>query len=584
MTLKEHFHGLRKYYNLFVAIFIFCMMTTFSFLATRDMKDSSAASLAGFNPGNIISDATMGNYNSMSVNDIQNFLTSKNRCTNTDYGMYQRLKSAYPHLNWHWDNGHFVCLSEERFGDGETIGSGQTAAEVIYQAAQDYRINPQVLLVLLQKEQSLITDDYPNTRQYRSATGFGCPDTAACSAEYYGFKNQVRQAAKMFRTVLDGGWSNYPAGKTSYIQYNPNRNCGGSNVYIENRATSALYRYTPYQPNVSAINAGYGTGDTCGAYGNRNFYLYFVDWFGSTQYDMWAKLDTPRYFEATQDITRINPSTGQATEDSIINKGTILFYTSKTMNEDGQCLRTEHNTNNDIQACVPQKYLKEIELTYQNLPQDEQYKIINSGGTKTTINTRETEKFNTPLIRKFLKKAEFMGETYYFTEFDANGNTKPINGFKAGELTNTENYSQISQDLIVSQKNTKKIDVKTGQPVVGLDVGTIRHYTAKMSINGKLYYQTEFENANNNAGYLVDGNGLIGYEPIGVGDTKTLRITRTVNRIDPVTGEVYDTLEAGRVIDFSEKIYTNNQWYYRTKHNTIYGLYYAIPASATEEI
>ncbi len=115
-------------------------------------------------------------------------------------------------------------------------------------------------------------------------------------------------------------------------------------------------------------------------------------------------------------------------------------------------------------------------------------------------------------------------------------------------------------------------------------MGTIRHYTAKMSINGKLYYQTEFENANNNAGYLVDGNGLIGYEPIGVGDTKTLRITRTVNRIDPVTGEVYDTLEAGRVIDFSEKIYTNNQWYYRTKHNTIYGLYYAIPASATEEI
>ena len=280
MTLKEHFHGLRKYYNLFVAIFIFCMMTTFSFLATRDMKDSSAASLAGFNPGNIISDATMGNYNSMSVNDIQNFLTSKNRCTNTDYGMYQRLKSAYPHLNWHWENGHFVCLSEERFGDGETIGSGQTAAEVIYQAAQDYRINPQVLLVLLQKEQSLITDDYPNNRQYRSATGFGCPDTAACSAEYYGFKNQVRQAAKMFRTVLDGGWSNYPAGKTSYIQYNPNRNCGGSNVYIENRATSALYRYTPYQPNAAAINAGYGTGDTCGAYGNRNFYLYFVDWFG----------------------------------------------------------------------------------------------------------------------------------------------------------------------------------------------------------------------------------------------------------------------------------------------------------------
>src|SRR5699024_261440 len=39
----------------------------------------------------------------------------------------------------------------------------------------------------------------------------------------------------------------------------------------------------PYQPNRAALNAGYGTGDGCSAYGNRNFYNYFTDWFGSTQ-------------------------------------------------------------------------------------------------------------------------------------------------------------------------------------------------------------------------------------------------------------------------------------------------------------
>lgn len=277
---------LRAHRGPILILFVFCMMVSFSFLAARGMLHTSAAPVQGFNPGNIISDAVMGNHNSMSKDDIQRFLTSKNSCNNTDYNQYLRLKAAYPQHEWHFANGHFVCLSEELFGDGTTIGSGQTAAEIIYQAAQDYKINPQVLIVLLEKEQSLITDTYPNYRQYRSATGYGCPDTAPCDQEYYGFKNQVRKAAEMFRTVLDGGWSNYPAGKTSYIQYNPTASCGGSMVYIENRATSALYRYTPYQPNAAALAAGSGTGDICGAYGNRNFYIYFTNWFGSTQLDI----------------------------------------------------------------------------------------------------------------------------------------------------------------------------------------------------------------------------------------------------------------------------------------------------------
>ena len=265
----------------FAAISMLLMTTLCMFLMS---EPTSAASTAGFQPGNIISDAVMGDYNSMSIDDIQRFLTSKNNCGNRNEAFWRQLENQYPNRDWHFQNGHFVCLSEERFGNTWTeIGWGETAAEIIYHAAQDFRINPQVLIVLLQKEQGLITDQYPNNYDYRSATGYGCPDTAACDSKYYGFKNQVRLAAQLFRTVLDGGWSNYPAYRTTYVQYNPNRSCGGTNVYIENRATSALYRYTPYQPNASALAAGYGVGDACGAYGNRNFYLYFSDWFGDAQ-------------------------------------------------------------------------------------------------------------------------------------------------------------------------------------------------------------------------------------------------------------------------------------------------------------
>ena len=250
------------------------------FAAFFVVNNTKAANLANFQAGNIISDFQMTDYDSMSEAEIQNFLTSKNSCGNTDYNYYVALSrgSAY---QWHFENGHFICLAEEKFGNNDNeIGFqyGETAAHIIWQAAHDYRINPKVLIALLQKETGLITDPIPNNGDYRKATGYGCPDTAACSSQYYGFKNQVRNAAYLFRIVMDGNSSYYPIGD-NYVQYNPNAGCGGSVVNIQNLATSALYRYTPYQPNAGALAAGYGTAP-CGAYGNRNFYLYFEDWFG----------------------------------------------------------------------------------------------------------------------------------------------------------------------------------------------------------------------------------------------------------------------------------------------------------------
>lgn len=256
--------------------FAFTMVATFSFLLASNIHKVSGANLSNFNPGNIISDFTMSNYTTMTEAGIQAFLKSKNHCNDTRLYLAQQ----YSNYQYHIENGHFVCMADETFDDGH--GGKTTAAHLIWQAAQDYRINPQVLIVLLQKEQGLVTDTWPNQRQYKAATGYGCPDTAPCDEKYYGLKNQLDNAAKLFRTVLDGGWTNYPVG-WNYVQYNPNPDCGGTWINIENRATSSLYRYTPYQPNASSLAAGYGTGDWCGAYGNRNFYLYFEDWFGGIQ-------------------------------------------------------------------------------------------------------------------------------------------------------------------------------------------------------------------------------------------------------------------------------------------------------------
>lgn len=270
----------RRYLYLIVVLFI--VAAILGFKGQQNNQTGSAANAKKFDAGFIMSDKIMGDHSSMTEAEIQAFLKSKNSCNDTNVAK----ANSYPNLQYHIENGHFVCMADEKF-------NGESAAHIIWQAAQDYHINPKVLIVLLEKEQGLVTDTWPNsTLQYRSATGYGCPDTAACDSQYYGFKNQVRNAAKFFRKNLDGdpNWTNYPIGVNNVL-YNPNGACGSSKVNIKNRATGALYTYTPYQPNAAALNAGYGVGDSCSAYGNRNFYLYFTDWFGSTTIE-YPTLDT----------------------------------------------------------------------------------------------------------------------------------------------------------------------------------------------------------------------------------------------------------------------------------------------------
>ncbi len=264
-----------------LAVVAFVVAAVSGFLAFKYSENTNAihAAYSGFDAGNIISDYMMSDYNSMTEASIQSFLKSKVNCNqapdayHVSYNKVNYFSERTP-VSHHLVNGHYVCMADESF-------NGESAAHIIYRAAQDYRINPKVLIVLLEKEQGLVTDSFPNSLQYRSATGYGCPDTAACDSEYYGFKNQVRNAAYFFRYILDNGSRYYPVGVNT-IKYNPNGNCGSSRVNVQNRATSALYQYTPYQPNSAVLNSAPGSIVSCGAYGNSNFYYYFTRWFGDT--------------------------------------------------------------------------------------------------------------------------------------------------------------------------------------------------------------------------------------------------------------------------------------------------------------
>lgn len=264
---------------------------------------TEALSGSEFRPGRIIDDSKFFDSATMSANDIQNFLNSKvPNCDIWGLQLYSPGQTRAQYSARYGISTPFTCLKDYRSStplkaaetalcNGLTASGDDSAAGIIYRVAQSCGINPQVLLVLLQKEQALVTDDWPWPTQYRSATGYGCPDTAPCDSEYYGFFNQVYMAARQFkRYARDPNLFNYRASTNNYILYNPNSACGGTSVYIENQATAGLYNYTPYQPNGSALANLYGTGDSCGAYGNRNFWRLFNDWFGPTI----ATCDFPR--------------------------------------------------------------------------------------------------------------------------------------------------------------------------------------------------------------------------------------------------------------------------------------------------
>ena len=254
---------------------------------------AQAVSASEWKAGNIIDDGLFYSGNDMSADQIQSFLNSKVPVCDT-WGSKPSEHGGGTRAQYGASRGYpapYVCLKDFSMSIpgyaadsycGTISGGWRSAAQIIKDVSSACGVGSKVLLVLLQKEQSLITDEWPFPSQYQKATGFACPDTAPCDSQYAGFFNQVYRAARQYKVYRANPNSyRYKARQNNAIQYNPNAGCGSGNVYIENDATAGLYIYTPYQPNQAALNNLYGTGDGCSAYGNRNFWRMYADWFGT---------------------------------------------------------------------------------------------------------------------------------------------------------------------------------------------------------------------------------------------------------------------------------------------------------------
>ena len=275
---------------------------------------ANAADASRFDPGLIISDSVFYDFGTMTANEIQRFLESKVPVCKANDGGPTCLRD-------------YVMDTPEKAGeDGKCSAmpakSNQKASQIIYDIARACGINPRVLIVLLQKEQGLIQATNPTTYMYKAATGFGCPDSdpAICGKVHTGLFNQLYKGAGQLQWYGDprGSYTYLKVGRTANILYNPNSNCGKKPVMIKSIATTALYYYTPYTPNDAALKNLYGTGDSCSAYGNRNFWRFYTDWFGSTigggfllkgpGAEVYLIVDNNKYLITDQDlITALKP-------------------------------------------------------------------------------------------------------------------------------------------------------------------------------------------------------------------------------------------------------------------------------------
>jgi len=228
---------------------------------------------AAYDPNMVISNQTFDAVGTMSTSQIQSLLDRyPNSCLRDFQAPVPQGYSSY--------------------------GSNGSAAAVIRAAATLWAVNPQVLVVTLEKEQSLVTGGGGCAPwRYWSAMGYGCPDggarydypslgitgTCVSNINWAGFSAQVNRGAwqlQFNRQRAEGnldwngsssvtnygfytaGWRQAKAGAPS-IYYDGWATIDNTPVYMSNGATATLYTYTPH---LSA---------------QKTFATLFTNWFGS---------------------------------------------------------------------------------------------------------------------------------------------------------------------------------------------------------------------------------------------------------------------------------------------------------------
>jgi hypothetical protein len=265
---------------------------TLAGLVAATAMGMGAASAADYSDSHLMDDAIFDNVNSMSEQQIRDFINSRPSSCLAISG------AAFPEPITYWQYGGNV-----------------DAARVIYNAAHYNDINPQVILAELQKEQTLITRtscfDGAGNDVRNKALGMGCFDGQPCpTPAYAGFHQQVMKGAWVLGFARQRAVGNVNWGDNGSIVYGGpwtegNRaacltctsvyrdgywNLDGQSIKMETAATASLYRYTPHL--------------------GQSFPSVFEGWFGSVRVPTYAwSVVSQTYSKGSTQITSTDKET-----------------------------------------------------------------------------------------------------------------------------------------------------------------------------------------------------------------------------------------------------------------------------------
>jgi hypothetical protein len=223
-----------------------------------------AQALAAYSQANVISDSTYLDKYSMDEGAINSFLVSQGSWL-ANYTVPEYINVPYPTGNHTLD-----YVSVRQIGPTGELFYNKTVAKLVYDKAQQFSINPRVLLTTLQKESTAITRNTPSS------------DITAAWPMFYAFNDSMRNCynsgsscnSSEFRQIaIDYGGVGQ---QIAYSMYFFNVNYGrylntfadpitidGQVISCETVGTRVLYRYTP---SIS---------------GQSSFYNIFTGWWGS---------------------------------------------------------------------------------------------------------------------------------------------------------------------------------------------------------------------------------------------------------------------------------------------------------------
>ncbi len=207
------------------------------------LTPSHAAHAFSYNPNNILSDTVFRNATSLSVTDIQSFLTTK--------------KSGLASMQATIDD------------------TTKSIAQVIADSAQAYQINPKVLLTMMQKEQGVVEDSTLSSYQLNLLMGYKPGSYDASNTALYSPASQIDIAAWQLNRYFQKptGYS-YKVGQETVTQDTVYK----VKVKPENQATANLFNYNPIAGNNPGANE-----KEVGAGGNFLFWKLWIKYF-STRY------------------------------------------------------------------------------------------------------------------------------------------------------------------------------------------------------------------------------------------------------------------------------------------------------------